>query len=84
MYIVHVRATCIKWTDRYMHWCSSGSLVPRPPPRFYLAAVEKKSPQLRDKIWAEAWEQGYSSGTYPSCRLSRFILIMFCELQLLV
>jgi len=27
------------------------SLVPRPPPRFYLAAVEK--------IWAEAWERGY-------------------------
>ena len=30
------------------------SLVPRPLPRFYLAAVEKN----RVKIWAEAWERG--------------------------
>ena len=35
------------------------SLVPRPPPRLYLAAVEKS---LRDKVWAEAWERGY---VYP-------------------
>ena len=37
------------------------SLVPRPPPRFYLAAMEKNqfSPRLGDKIWAEAWERGY-------------------------
>ena len=35
------------------------SLVPRPPPRLYLAAVENFSPRLRDKVWAEAWERGY-------------------------
>ena len=33
----------------------SASLVPRPLPRLYLAAVEK--------VWAEAWERGYLSAT---------------------
>jgi len=40
------------------------SLVPRPPPRFYLAAVEKNW----DKIWAEAWERGYTTCTV-TCNL---------------
>ena len=44
---------------------AGSSLVPRPPPRLYLAARhgEKSgdfSPRLRDKVWAEAWERGYA------------------------
>ena len=50
--------------------CLLPSLVPRPPPRFYLAAIEK-NPRLRDKIWGEAWERGYLLLTcmlhYSSC-----------------
>ena len=34
--------------------CDRPSLVPQ----IYLTAVEK-NPQLRDKIWAEAWGRGY-------------------------
>ena len=45
--------------------CLLPSLVPRPLPRFYLAAMEK-NPRLRDKIWAEAWERGY---LLPTCML---------------
>jgi len=37
---------------------SMSSLVPRPPPRFYLTALEKKQTRLRDKIWEEALEWG--------------------------
>ena len=37
-----------------------GNLVPRPPPRLYLAAMEKSrlfstAARLRDKVWVEAW-----------------------------
>ena len=41
-----------------LYVCGTISLVPRPPPRFYLVAI---SPRLRDIIWAEAWERGYGS-----------------------
>ena len=41
--------------------CKVNNLVPRPPPRLYLAAVEKSqlSPRLQDKVWVEAWVRGY-------------------------
>jgi len=38
---------------RLQHVLFATSLVPGPPPRFYLAA------RLRGKIWEEAWELGY-------------------------
>ena len=44
------------------------SLVPRPPPRLYLAAVEKS----REKVWAEAWERGYF--TLPPYLLGTIVL----------
>ena len=47
------------WCRIYLLGLCLPSLVPRPPPRLYLAAVEKS---LRDKVWAEAWERGY---VYP-------------------
>jgi len=40
------------------HWNEVVSLVLRPPPRFYLTAMEKNL-QLRDKTLDQAWEQGY-------------------------
>ena len=39
--------------------CATPTLVPRPPPRFYLTAMEK--PRLHDKIWAESWERGFAT-----------------------
>lgn len=40
------------------------SLIPSPPPRFYITAVEKNfSPWLWEKFWEEVWEQGYISAT---------------------
>jgi len=59
--------------------CVHFSLIPRPSPRFYLAAVEETRFDFSlNKIWEEAWKQGYVYFTlisdYYLCGLPTVVL----------